>query len=318
MSNESPKKTIFPSNIPQMEINISNVNSNGQIVLNDVLLMELLCRYHFLISWQETDKDEDYGSWGWSQVTKSFNESYEGVELSTPFSLDELKWRWSQLSPVIGALSKAKGQIPDSLWQVMGNVHNRITKEKEPAVPKTECQEFLLSQLHTLQSLSQLERRRLEVEVLDLILQQDHLENATHNLGPKEEEAAQSEYNEFLKAIRVKELPADTLERLAMDGFCITPHTNKMLGINNQNNTLSSTIVSNGSIDLVEIKSEPTDETESAAKSNTEKIENLRYVPLKSAKHYIKKLRIRLKRLDFDEILPLAIIRRSSRSSLKP
>ncbi|XP_044248919.1 uncharacterized protein Lhr [Drosophila takahashii] len=307
MSTDSAEETETHTNIPQMEINISNRKSNDEIVLNDLLLMELLCRYPFLFSRQvEPHEDEDYDSWGWEQLAKDFNQSYEGAEQSAPFSVSDLQSRWNKLRPLISSLAKAKGQIPESLWRVVVNVHNRMLVEKPVEVPRTKCQDFFLAQAPFLESLSLLDRRRLEVEVLDLILQEEQREKATHTMGPKEQEAAQSEYDEFLKAIRVKELPADTLLRLAMDGFCITP---KILKSDKSAMVISNVQTVNGAKEL-EIKTEAPDE---AAK----KSENPRYVPLKSAKYYIKKLRIRIKRLDLDDHLPLASIRRSNRSAPK-
>ncbi|XP_052838685.1 uncharacterized protein LOC128253974 isoform X1 [Drosophila gunungcola] len=305
MSTDSAEETLTHANIPQMEINISNTNSSAQIVLNDLLLMDLLCRYPFLLRQQEdAQKDEDYDSWGWDQLATAFNESYEGVQLSAPFSVSELQWRWNKLCPVVGALARAKGQIPDPLWRAVGDVHKCMQATKQPDVPKTKCQDLLLSQSQFLKSLTHLERRRLEVEVLDLILGQERLEKATHKLGPKEQEAAQSEYDEFLSAIRVKELPADTLLRLAMDGFYISrlPPTKILNG--NQSDLVISNVFS-------------AQDKNKREKGETAKTpEKPCYVPLKSAKYYIKKLRVRVKRMDLDDHLPLANMRRSSRSAL--
>jgi len=318
MSTDSAEETGSHANIPQMEINISNTNSKGQVVLNDLLLMELLCKYPFLFRWQGVQKDEDYDSWGWGQVAKTFNQSYEGVELKAPFSVSELQCRWRNLFSLTDALAKAKGQIPDPLWRVVVDVHCQMHAAKKPVLPRTKCQDFFLGQLPFLESLSVLERRRLEVEVLDLILQQERVEKATHTMGPKEQAAAQSEYDEFLKAIRVKELPADTLMRLAMDGFSITPHTTPKVVNASKSDMVISNVrggqrVSNGSKDVA-IKAEPTDDAASAAAKSTGKP---RFVPLKSAKYYIKKCRVRVKRLDLDDHLPLASIRRSNRSTPK-
>ncbi|XP_043642125.1 uncharacterized protein LOC122612513 [Drosophila teissieri] len=324
MSTDSAEEAVTHASVPHMEINISNTNISGQIVLNDVLLMEMLSRYPFLIIPEvEAQLDDDYDSWGWDQLAKSFNQRYEGVELSAPFSVSELQLRWVKLRPLISALASASGQIPDPLWRVMNNVNNRMQAEKPPDVPKTKCQEFLLSQLTFLKSLSQSERRRLEVEVLDLILEQERLEKATQQLGPKDLETAQSEYDEFLKAIRVKELPADTLLRSAMDGFRISSHSKPSI-INANKRSVGSTKtitdngISNGSND-VEIKTEIADEPENkgANKFDNRATETPRYVPLKSAKYYIKSCRIRVKRVDFEDHLPLVRIRRSRRPTMR-
>ncbi|EDW92158.1 uncharacterized protein LOC6531649 [Drosophila yakuba] len=324
MSTDSAEESVTNSNVPHMEINISNTNISGQIVLNDVLLMEMICRYPFLIIPEvEPQLDVDYNTWGWDQLANSFNQKYEGVELSAPFSVSDLRLRWLKLRPLISALASATGQIPDPLWRVMNNVQNRMQAEKPPDVPKTKCQEFLLSQLTFLKSLSQSERRRLEVEVLDLILEQERLEKATQELGPKELETAQSEYDEFLKAIRVKELPADTLIRSTIDGFRISPHSNPSIINANKRSvgssrTISDNGISNGSND-VEIKTEKPDEPENkdANKFDKRPTETPRYVPLKSAKYYIKSCRIRVKRVDFEDLLPLVRIRRSRRPTLR-
>nr|ABV55063.1 lethal hybrid rescue protein [Drosophila simulans]ABV55069.1 lethal hybrid rescue protein [Drosophila simulans] len=318
MSTDSAEETAIHSTVPHLEINISNTNISGQIVLNDVLLMEMLARYPFLIIPQvEPKMDVEYNSWGWDQLTKSFNQSYESVELSTPFSVTELKLRWVKLRPLLKAFAAAKGQIPEPLFRVMNDVHIRMQSAKPADVPKTKCQEFLLSQLPFVKSLSPAERRHLEVEVLDLILEQERQEKATRQLGPIELKTVQSEYEEFLKAIRVKELPANTLLSPAIDGFRISPR-NIRPNVASANKRISYNGVSNESND-VKIKTETAIEpkTEDATKFDDRPIETPRYVPLKSAKYYIKSCRIRLKRVEIDDYLPLARILRSRRPTLR-
>nr|ABV55039.1 lethal hybrid rescue protein [Drosophila simulans] len=334
MSTDSAEETAIHSTVPHLEINISNTNISGQIVLNDVLLMEMLARYPFLIIPQvEPKMDVEYNSWGWDQLTKSFNQSYESVELSTPFSVTELKLRWVKLRPLLKAFAASKGQIPEPLWRdmndihklqipeplrrVMNDVHIRMQSAKPADVPKTKCQEFLLSQLPFVKSLSPAERRHLEVEVLDLILEQERQEKATRQLGPIELKTVQSEYEEFLKAIRVKELPANTLLRPAIDGFRISPR-NIRPNVASANKRISYNGVSNESND-VKIKTETAIEpkTEDATKFDERPIETPRYVPLKSAKYYIKSCRIRVKRVEIDDYLPLARILRSRRPTLR-
>nr|ABV55065.1 lethal hybrid rescue protein [Drosophila simulans] len=318
MSTDSAEETAIHSTVPHLEINISNTNNSGQIVLNDVLLMEMLARYPFLIIPQvEPKMDVEYNSWGWDQLTKSFNQSYESVELSTPFSVTELKLRWVKLRPLLKAFAAAKGQIPEPLFRVMNDVHIRMQSAKPADVPKTKCQEFLLSQLPFVKSLSPAERRHLEVEVLDLILEQERQEKATRQLGPIELKTVQSEYEEFLKAIRVKELPANTLLSPAIDGFRISPR-NIRPNVASANKRISYNGVSNESND-VKIKTETAIEpkTEDATKFDDRPIETPRYVPLKSAKYYIKSCRIRLKRVEIDDYLPLARILRSRRPTLR-
>nr|ABV55047.1 lethal hybrid rescue protein [Drosophila simulans] len=318
MSTDSAEETAIHSTVPHLEINISNTNISGQIVLNDVLLMEMLARYPFLIIPQvEPKMDIEYNSWGWDQLTKSYNQSYESVELSTPFSVTELKLRWVKLRPLLKAFAAAKGQIPEPLFRVMNDVHIRMQSAKPADVPKTKCQEFLLSQLPFVKSLSPAERRHLEVEVLDLILEQERQEKATRQLGPMELKTVQSEYEEFLKAIRVKELPANTLLRPAIDGFRISPR-NIRPNVASANKRISYNGVSNESND-VKIKTETAIEpkTEDATKFDERPIETPRYVPLKSAKYYIKSCRIRVKRVEIDDYLPLARILRSRRPTLR-
>nr|ABK91682.1 lethal hybrid rescue protein [Drosophila simulans] len=314
MSTDSAEETAIHSAVPHLEINISNTNISGQIVLNDVLLMEMLARYPFLIIPQvEPKMDVEYNSWGWDQLTKSFNQSYESVELSTPFSVTELKLRWVKLRPLLKAFAAAKGQIPEPLFRVMNDVHIRMQSAKPADVPKTKCQEFLLSQLPFVKSLSPAERRHLEVEVLDLILEQERQEKATRQMGPMELKTVQSEYEEFLKAIRVKELPANTLLSPAIDGFRISPRNIRPNVV-----VLWCCGVSNESND-VKIKTETAIEpkTEDATKFDERPIETPRYVPLKSAKYYIKSCRIRVKRVEIDDYLPLARILRSRRPTLR-
>lgn len=301
MSTDSAEETVIHSTVPHLEINISNTNISGQIVLNDLLLMEMLARYPFLIIPQvEPKMDVDYDSWGWDQLAKSFNQSYEHVELSTPFSVSELKLRWVKLRPLVRALAGSKGQIPEPLWRVMHDVHIRMQAPNPADVPKTKCQEFLLSQLPFVKSMAQAERRHLEVEVLALILEQERQEKATRKLGPKDLETVQSEYDEFLKAIRVKELPADNLLSPAMDRFGISPHKIRP-NVASANKRIRYNNACKGSNDVkIKIETAIEPKIKDTTKCDERPIETPRFVPLKSAKYYIKRCRIRLKRVEIE------------------
>jgi len=195
----------------QMEINICNTDASSKIVLNDLQLLELLYSYPFLFSKAvHNHGDEDYEKWGWKEIAKEFNMRYKGLELNTPFTAEELQWRWEVLRPICPSLGKAYGQIPDSLWYIICKI-NRLINTKLPVRVKqlSQIQKLILNQLPIMEHLTESQQRRLEVEVLDAILTHErslHLEV----LSVTTRNIVQNQYDEFLRAIRVKELPLKT------------------------------------------------------------------------------------------------------------
>ncbi|EDW01370.1 GH21397 [Drosophila grimshawi] len=56
----------------QVEIHIGNINSNSQIVLNDLRLLELLHKYPFLFGKALAPQaDKDYEEWCWRETGKA-------------------------------------------------------------------------------------------------------------------------------------------------------------------------------------------------------------------------------------------------------
>ncbi|KAH8301766.1 hypothetical protein KR059_011410 [Drosophila kikkawai] len=326
-----------------LEINISNTNANSQIVLNDLRLLELLCMYPFLYSRQNSlQQDADYDEWGWEQVSKAFNESYNGIPLSTPFSTAELQWRWEIMRPLIHSLARARGEIPEPMWKIVVHISNRLNAEKAKETVNSECQDLLLSQLPFVEGLSHNQRLRLEVEVLDLIMDEERRTKFLYDeMSTKTKRTVQSEYDQFFATIKVKELPPETLQRLSSDDGCSSSSSSspsRAPNIINANETglrishvfTKAEETTNGT-NVPEIKTEPVDEPageafqevcsppnkskDGPAKEVAVKL-NL-FVPIRNAKEFCKKLRVRLKRLDLDEYIPLASIRRSSRFTAK-
>lgn len=256
----------------QLEINISNTNASSQTVLNDLRLLELLCKYPFLFSRQVPPvNDSDYEEWGWEQVAKAFNESYEGIPLSAPFTIAELQWRWDILRPLVNSLARAKGQIPEPMWKVVVTVNNRLNAEKSKESWNSKCQDLVLSQLPFVEALTHNQRLHLEVEFMDLILNEERRTKALHDgMTLKEVESVQSDYSQFFAAIKVKELPPDTLLRLAMEDGSSSPSLSpKIVNAHETDLVISSVFSSadestNGTTEP-EIKTEPIDETEAEA-----------------------------------------------------
>ncbi|KAL7735771.1 hypothetical protein ACLKA6_020018 [Drosophila palustris] len=318
----------------QMEINICNTDSKSQIVLNDLQLLELLYSYPFLFSKAvRAHGDKDYEEWGWQEIAKRFNMSYKGLQLNTPFTVEELQWRWEVLRPVCPSLGKACGQIPDSLWYIICKI-NRLLNVKTPVSTKStsSTQKLICNQLPILEKLSQSQQKRLEVEVLDAILTHErsiHLEA----LSKKAEDIVQNQYDEFLRAIRVKELPSNEITGKDFDSSKNNLNTtnilntsesnleNKELRTNTtfgKNNLISTTIDNSRECNLVissvgrlmESQDEETTHKASKQGPNTETVTNLtgdevRFVPLKSAKYYTKRVKVRLKRVNLDDYMPL-------------
>ncbi|XP_033250532.1 uncharacterized protein LOC117189505 isoform X1 [Drosophila miranda] len=378
------------SSVSPMEINISNTNCNSMIVLNDLRLLELITKYPFLYSKAaQPEQDSEYDEWAWNQISKEFNASYENLPLSAPFSPDELQWRWILLLPTMGTLSKAKGQIPFQLWSLVTEIERSLSTENlEPPRDLNMAQNFLLTQLPLVEAMTLNERRRLEVEFLDILFQHEV------PLGPEEQATVKTEYDEFLRSVRVKELPISALAQLSLDGpqyKRVQPkiaHTFAIPGPRPKTNLAISSV--SGGQDLINVptatvfipiqaftsnvvgpinpapdvstpldinvigaKKEPVEcppsvsppldiktevevalaaielaiEMENVRENNPEEAQekspeknrtpvekpddatlnpNPRYIPIKSAKYYTKKLLVRVKRIDQDEYLPLS------------
>ncbi|KAH8236247.1 hypothetical protein KR038_001690 [Drosophila bunnanda] len=323
-----------------LEINISNTNADSQIVLNDLRLLELLCMYPFLFSRQvPSQQPGDYNDWGWEQVTKTFNEGYEGLTLSTPFSAAELQWRWETLRPLINSLARAKGQIPEPMWKIVVQLNNRLNAEKLKEPRNSRCQDLVLSQLPFVKELSHSQRLRLEVEVLDLIMDEERRSKYLYDdVTTKTRRTVHNECDEFFASIKVKELPSDTLKRLTMDNGSLSsaPQAPKIMNTNETGLMISNVFSSaeeatNGTnvpvikIELDEDEDEdgfkpplPIHEVDSPTIKSKDNPSMKGAVSLNvSAKEFCKNLRVRLKRMDLDEYMPLSSIRRSNRFTTK-
>ncbi|XP_030570811.1 uncharacterized protein LOC115769894 [Drosophila novamexicana] len=322
----------------QMEINLSNTNANSQIVLNDLRLLELIYMYPFLFSKAvRPQNDKDYEEWGWGEIVKAFNLSYEGLELSAPFSVEELQWRWDILRPICPTLGKACGQIPSALRDIVSKI-NQLMNVKPPANIKglTSTQQFLLDQLPFIEQLSTAHQRQLEVEVLDAIFKEERkVRLVCKGLGKKELAIVLNEYDAFLKAIRVKELPVQVSSRRSSVSSNPGSKPDSSAAATNVVNARSSNLVisdvrghskpqpepANPPTSALVIKEEPPNqlEVELQPESKQSPVKeadlSLRYVPLKSAKYYVKKVQVRLKRLDFADYMPLSYVRKTRNRS---
>ncbi|XP_064542739.1 uncharacterized protein Lhr [Drosophila montana] len=323
----------------QMEINLSNKNANSQIVLNDLRLLELIYMYPFLFSKAvHPQNDKDYEEWGWGEIVKAFNLGYDGLKLSAPFSVEELKWRWDILRPIVPSLGKACGQIPSSLWHIVGKI-NRLMDVKPPANIKkpTWTQQFILDQLPFVEQLSKAHQRQLEVEVLDAIFcEEREVRLVCKGLGVKEQKIVQGEYDAFLKAIRVKELPTRVSSRGSSVSSTAGSNPDSSAAATNVANSRPSNLVISDVRGNSEpqpeptiptksplvIKDEPPDQLEveqqkqQSKQSPVKEVDlRLRYVPIKSAKYYVKKVQVRLKRLDLADYMPLSVVRKTRNRS---
>ncbi|EDV36763.1 Lhr [Drosophila ananassae] len=306
-----------------MVLTTSNRNADSQIVLNDMLLLEQICKYPFLIKCQ----DADYISWGWNEVAKNFNVAYKDVPLITQFTAEELQWRWDLLKPFVPTLVKARGDVPELLWPLVVKLDKYLSSSSENNNPKTKCQQLILSQLPLLKKLSPLKRSQLEMEVLDIILQQELAVKATQSFGAKQQKTVEREYEEFLKTIRVKELPNNILTQIIPK---VDPSNKMGLVITQVFSTSSKEEIPSTS--KAKVKPEPIESpvrsqkpkespasgSRSSSRKSTQKTASSpQFVPIKSAKYYIKPVRVRLKRLDLDDYISLAAMRRYSRHSQK-
>ena len=326
-----------------MEINICNTDANSRIVLNDLQLLEQLYLYPFLLSKAVVGHgDKDYTEWSWQQIVRDFNLSYQGLELSTPFTVEELQWRWEILRPICPSLGKACGQIPDALWYVICKINRLLSCKPSARVkPPSAAKQLILNQLPMVEQLTESQQRRLEVEVLDAILSHERsvlLEPPSQ----KTKDIVQYQYNEFLKAIRIKELPVSSVSHSGIpESSSDSPTASKELsctltnGIDssNDNSNAASSCDSNLVISNVcgqqesleelppipsatpplDFKAEPYQLTsvqqQSAKEVNSTHPAELRFVPLKSAKYYTKKLKVKVKRMDFQKYLALTQIK---------
>ncbi|XP_017089071.2 uncharacterized protein Lhr [Drosophila bipectinata] len=316
-----------------MILNIATRNADSQVVLNDVLLLEQICKYPFLVNCE----DADYKAWGWNEVAKSFNVAYRDDPFTSRFSVQELQWRWEILKPFVPTLVNAQGDVPEPLWPLVDKINKYLSSASGNDEPKTKCQQLILSKLPSLKKLSKSMLRRLEVEVLDVILQHELLANATQEFGPKEQNTVENEYSEFLKAIRVKELPNDTLYSLIpkvessdpdyikgseVEKYKMELVITKVFSTNEELPSTSKAIKREpfeSPVRSVKLKQSPASSSGSSPYKKVFQQTQFspRFVPVKSAKYYIKPLRVRVRRLDLDDYISLAAMRRYSRHSQK-
>ncbi|XP_034651706.1 uncharacterized protein LOC117890755 [Drosophila subobscura] len=350
--------------VSPMEINISNTNFSSMIVVNDLLLLKLILKYPFLYGKAaQSQQDSDYDEWAWKQIADEFNSSYKNLPLSTPFTAEELQWRWNILLPVIDSLSKPSGHIPIPLFDVVSKIARSLSAENvEPPLDVTMSQNFLLAQLPLVESMTMAERRRLEVECLDVILQHELETRATVPVGPKEMARVKIEYDEFLKTIQVKEMDLSPQTQLSLNGRdvkpvlvqaneapasatpdCSSQRSNLVISgvFSAQNDIDPAPVVSPSkpqkeaidrapsvsppldinrevevalaaielAIKMENTRGNPEKEVTAVAKTTDSPLtDNPRHIPIKSAKYYTKKVRVRVKRVDLDDFMSLASI----------
>ncbi|SPP74685.1 uncharacterized protein LOC117592010 [Drosophila guanche] len=359
------------ASVSPMEINISNTNFSSMIVVNDLLLLKLIIKYPFLYGKAaQSEQESDYDEWAWKQITDEFNASYENLPLSTPFTAEELQWRWNILLPVIDTLSKTSVQVPIQLFDVVSKIARSLSAENvEPPLDVTMSQNFLLAQLPLVESMTMAERRRLEVECLDVILQHELETRATVPVGPKEKARVKVEYDEFLKSIQVKEMHLSPQTQLSLNGRdvkpvlvqanrapasatrdCSSQNSNLVIsGVFSAQNvrdpapaaspskpqmeaidrapSVSPPLDINAEVEValaaiehaIKMENKPAKEkhkspgkkvTAVAKTTDSPLKDNPRHIPIKSAKYYTKKVRVRVKRVDLDDFMPLASIKR--------
>lgn len=357
----------------QIEINITNTNANSQIVLNDLRLLELIYMYPYLFSKAvDPQDDKDYEEWGWEEIAKAFNHGYEGLQLSTPFSVEELRWRWDILRSICPLFTKQQDRWPKQLHTIMWKISKMMdVKPRANVKGVTPTQLFILNQLPFIEQLSPTLQRQLEVEVLDAIFSEEREgRSVCKSLGEKEAQLVQSDYDEFFKKICVKDLPKSitsiSINRSNFNNLHCMPdpkhpqpepeHTHPEPQSEPENPQPASEH-SQPKPGHSQSKSEPPrpepepepqytqseyqqaepehpqPEPEYASpeppyllKVEQQKLQSqsevapvqkddlqMRYVPLKSAKHYVKRVQVRLKRLDLKDHLPMSNVRRKSK-----
>ncbi|EDW10352.1 probable serine/threonine-protein kinase samkC [Drosophila mojavensis] len=198
---------------PEMEINTENINAKSEIILNDLRLLELIYMHPYLISNAlNPHNDNDYEEWGWEQITNAFNCSYEGLNLNTPFCIEKLRWRWDILRPMCHSFKDKHSQLPTQLRSIMREINQLMNAAPQMKFREDiPTQSFILDQIPFIEQLPLSLQRPLEVEILNAIFIEERSEGIS--LGAKETKLAQSEYEHFFKAIRVKELPKNAISR---------------------------------------------------------------------------------------------------------
>lgn len=253
------------------KLEIRNTNSSSQIVFNDLRFLEVLYLHPFLISQIVRGYgDEDYEEWGWQQVASFFNASYEQEGLNPSYSVEELQQRWETLKSLCLSFEKASNEMPEPLSNILSKINVLLwTKRSRNFSQQSRLysmQALMLQQLAMVERLTEDQRKLLEVEIIDTILKAKR--NLYHRRPTKiVEETAMKQYNNFLCSIRVKELPPD-VARVRY----FAPHQ--------------------------EAPASPITLPELIIKDETP---NSPYVPFEDVTKYIKKVRVKLKRLDSDK-----------------
>ncbi|KAH8280230.1 hypothetical protein KR018_000360 [Drosophila ironensis] len=188
-----------------MNINISFRSHKDDIVLNDLLLMNLVCQHPYIVN----TTTEYYLTKGWERITKAFNKAYTDAGLDITFASEVLQWRWHDLKAFVPLLMKIHDQVPADLRPVVARTHELLTDPNPGRGKNSYIRHMLMSQVPLVESLNTKQRHRLQMEIMHLILQQERAEKATHVLTPEDMAAIDKRYKEFLKKIRVKELLPD-------------------------------------------------------------------------------------------------------------
>ncbi|KAM7343040.1 lethal hybrid rescue [Cochliomyia hominivorax] len=256
-------------------LNISNVNAQGKTVLNDGKLLELIQKYPFLYNPRvKAYNDTDYTTWAWKNINAAFNRSYAN-DPNAAFSTYDLMNRWQVLKPLIQCLSKAYDleAIPQSLRKSVVKISTELEDQSTSATvkPYNLSQNLLMQHICDIAQLPMEKRLALEREVLDLILTTELESKSSITLEENAWKDINHDTEEFLNDIGFKLVTQNTVMKHEKIYF---PNYSNQHSIRTYGKTRKS----------------------------------CGWVPLRDAHQFIKPCKVRIKRINVEDYLPLAKI----------
>ncbi|XP_067634431.1 uncharacterized protein Lhr [Eurosta solidaginis] len=310
-------------------LNVNNVDSTGGFVLNDEKLLELVQLYPFLYNPRVRPfQDSDYDDWAWNRITSAFNQNYVGLLPPVIFDKIELQRRWEKLKPIIKKMAKMLDltAIPEPLRQMIVKISIQLEDQVTDVrinLP-SDAQQIIYANMEMVGRLPLEKRLQLEAEIMDFILNAELDNKATIKLTGWNAAVANDEYEALLNAMDMKEL----LLLKSTEQIDTTD--------NSQEQTVTST-TSNGVYEIISMNGDSSSDMmyesgndvdfEAAMGSGTQiykrKTFNSRkrlqhqWIDLQDADKFVKRVVVRLKRINLEDYIPLSQIKRQRRNSMR-
>lgn len=188
-------------------MNISNTNQQGDIVLNDCTLLELILHYPFIYNDKVSGfNDPDYLKWAWQNICSAYVMTYTVLpeQFHKELLYNSLQNRWQVLKSIIKCIQELYNadSLPYVFKQLIQRLNTPVMNTEECANKKSlgNLQQLLINKIPCVRQLSHSKKLCLEQKFLQRVLKLEIKAKNNSLLIPNRTNINQ-EVNNFLGAI---------------------------------------------------------------------------------------------------------------------